>query len=198
MLLKNVVKNIYGLTLAIFSIKVPKLSPLLCHVSFASSFGGIMSHIFTEQSGRGSLMTHTDYIEGKRVKLRLQADHDKSKREVTITLLGNQYLPGHHGYNIFMYAGATILHTKAVKNPRVALCQSPQVCSFLNGLTETRQLEVSAFALTQSVLRYGPGLHHREVVRRFVEACAKALSIGDEYVIAVMTNCLEECCASAQ
>lgn len=105
--------------------------------------------------------------------------HDAKKRELTFIM--NIPLPRESEALYFTYGGNLVGPHAGVKNPRVSLCETPRVRSFLNELNSELQIEVLMLSLFKVVIRYREGpVMADKVVDIFVSACRSAHGIVEK------------------
>jgi hypothetical protein len=135
-----------------------------------------MSFTFSENDVEKMIRSSTAPL-GKRIQLSIIAERISESHSVLFTL--DRPLPGESATsNYFRYGGHTIVN-KGVKNPKVDLCDSLPVRSFINDFEGVEGIELLTFLLIQVEVRYSGRVSYERTIQLFVNACAKALDISD-------------------
>lgn len=142
-----------------------------------------MSNILTATQAPAFFPSSASIRDGNHTRLELTAEHDPIERTLLFTL--DRRLPGHFIGSYFMYGGQVIEEDATIEDPKVALCESPRVRSFLMGLAYQSHLEVLSFGLMEVKVRYAALASPQKVFDIFAKACAKSLEINDESLVIV-------------
>ncbi len=135
-----------------------------------------MSHAVSER-----IITRTEdrsrsLLASTRAKALLTAVHNRNQRAVEFRLSG-LLLPTQGGSDSFTYNGRKVF---AVQDPKLSLCDTPQVRFFFENMVYFPQIEVKTFELNRVVVRYGLGTSYSEVTRNMTEVFKTALSLEDD------------------
>ena len=123
---------------------------------------------------------------GKIVVLEPIVEHDRRARTITFSL--DKPLPVEAGRTNFIYNRNAVGEWATIKNPELALCESPRVRAFLNGLRDYRHLEIRSFGLRKVKVHYSLAVKYEDVLSLFHRAFRTAFSLRKDQAIRFVTR----------